>query len=136
MAKINEAIEYEIALFDQKLWLTRRAWQFAVHGSVQAALTAALTRMQDPNLSDTELLVLVQSDLERAIKALPVALQRQARRVRVKGKYAFTLGRRIYGPWLEAAGRNEAERVLERRGHRAGGCERGGEGWKKRSSCC
>mgnify|MGYP000691560144 CR=1 FL=1 len=70
MAKINEAIEYEIALFDQKLWLTRRAWQFAVHGSVQAALTAALTRMQDPNLSDTELLVLVQSDLERAIKAL------------------------------------------------------------------
>ncbi|MEY2915869.1 MAG: hypothetical protein RL454_798 [Actinomycetota bacterium] len=70
MAKVNEAIEYELALFDQKIWITRRAWQFVVHGSVQAALTAALTRMQDPTLSDTELMLLVEADLERALKSL------------------------------------------------------------------
>ena len=30
-------------------------------------------------------------------------------------KYAFTLGRRVYGPWLDKEGRDQAREVLERR---------------------
>jgi hypothetical protein len=33
----------------------------------------------------------------------------------VKGGYGFTIGRRVFGPWLDRAGRDSAEVVLERR---------------------
>jgi len=52
---------------------------------------------------------------EAAIKRLTPANRRLARRVRVKGGYGFTIGRRVYGPWLDKAGRDSAEVVLERR---------------------
>ena len=52
---------------------------------------------------------------DRAISRLSPANRRLARKVRVKGKYGFTLGRRVYGPWLDQAGRDSAEKVLERR---------------------
>ena len=52
---------------------------------------------------------------EKAIKSLSPANQRLARRVRVGGKYGFTIGRRVYGPWLDKDGRNKAALVLERR---------------------
>jgi two-component sensor histidine kinase len=56
-------------LFDQQLWLARREWQFIVHGTVQAALTAALTRLQSPDCNETTL-SLVSQDLQRAELAL------------------------------------------------------------------
>ena len=56
---------------------------------------------------------------EKVIAGLSPALREQARRVRVKGRYAFTLGRRVYGPWLDQAGRDNAQKVLERRLGRA-----------------
>lgn len=52
---------------------------------------------------------------ERAISRLSPDKRAIARRVRVKGKYAFELGRRVYGPWLDEQGRDEAKAVLERR---------------------
>jgi hypothetical protein len=52
---------------------------------------------------------------ERVIAGLSAENQRLARRVRIGGKYAFTLGRRVYGPWLDQAGRDNAQKVLERR---------------------
>jgi hypothetical protein len=52
---------------------------------------------------------------ERAISRLSAENQRLARRVRIGGKYAFELGRRLYGPWLDPAGRDNAQKVLERR---------------------
>jgi len=52
---------------------------------------------------------------ERVIAGLSPENQRLARRVRIGGKYAFELGRRFYGPWLDPAGRDNAQKVLERR---------------------
>ncbi len=52
---------------------------------------------------------------ERAISRLSSDKRAIARRVRVKGKYAFELGRKVYGPWLDEQGRDEAKGVLERR---------------------
>lgn len=52
---------------------------------------------------------------EKAIAKLKPALRQQARRVRVGRKYGFTLGRRVYGPWLDQSSRNDARRVLEHR---------------------
>ncbi len=52
---------------------------------------------------------------ERAISRLSPDKRAIARRVRVKGKYAFELGRKVYGPWLDEQGRNDAKAVLERR---------------------
>lgn len=56
-----------------------------------------------------------KSGREKAIKSLSAANQRLARRVRVGGKYGFTIGRRVYGPWLDKDGRDKAALVLERR---------------------
>lgn len=66
---VNQDLKHELSLFDQQLWLARRQWQFIVHGSVQAALTAALTRLQSPEC-DQATLALVSQDLQRAEKAL------------------------------------------------------------------
>lgn len=66
---VNQDLKHELSLFDQQLWLARRQWQFIVHGSVQAALTAALTRLQSPEC-DEATLALVSQDLQRAEKAL------------------------------------------------------------------
>ena len=52
---------------------------------------------------------------EKAISRMKPEQRAQARRVRVKGKYAFELGRKVYGPWLDEQGRDEAKGVLERR---------------------
>jgi hypothetical protein len=52
---------------------------------------------------------------EKVIAGLSPVARQAARRVRIKGRYAFTLGRRVYGPWLDKDGRDNARKVLERR---------------------
>lgn len=54
---------------------------------------------------------------ERAINKLSPAAKRTVRRVKVGGKYAFEYGgeRRVYGPWLDEASRDSAEKVLRDR---------------------
>ena len=66
----NILLAKEIAVFEQKLWVFKRRWLFMLHGTVQSALTAALTRLQTFAESDPYQVSLVQADLERAEKAL------------------------------------------------------------------
>jgi two-component sensor histidine kinase len=66
----NQQLAHDQALFEQQLWLGRRAWQFVVHGTVQSALTAALTRLQSSPEPEQYLLNRVSEDLERARQAL------------------------------------------------------------------
>jgi two-component sensor histidine kinase len=69
----NHALAHDQALFEQQLWLGRRAWQFVVHGTVQSALTAALTRLQASPDPEQYVLNRVGEDLERARAALTAA---------------------------------------------------------------
>ena len=66
----NTEIRRQLTLFEQKLWLARRKWQFTIHGSVQGALTAALVRLSRADSDTQEALSLVQADVQRAIDAL------------------------------------------------------------------
>jgi signal transduction histidine kinase len=65
----NEELALEVALFDQQLWVARRNWSLVIHGTVQASLTAALTRLNAPD-ADKKTLDLAKKDLDRAIAAL------------------------------------------------------------------
>jgi two-component sensor histidine kinase len=73
----NHALAHDQALFEQQLWLGRRAWQFVVHGTVQSALTAALTRLQSSPDPEQYMLNRVVEDIERARAALTAAPARK-----------------------------------------------------------
>jgi signal transduction histidine kinase len=60
----------ETSLFEQQMWLAKRSWSFVVHGTVQAALTAAITRLSSANELEPYQLKLVLQDLDRAREAL------------------------------------------------------------------
>lgn len=66
----NEALERETALFEQRMWLAKRAWSFVVHGTVQGALTAAITRLNSTDELEQYQFNLVLQDLDRAKNAL------------------------------------------------------------------
>lgn len=66
----NQRLAHDQALFEQQVWLGRRAWQFVVHGTVQAALTAALTRLQATPAPEPYVLNMVNQDIDRARDAL------------------------------------------------------------------
>lgn len=68
--RVNQDLRLELSLFDQQLWLARRQWQFVVHGTVQSALTAALTRLQGSQSEDHATMQMVRNDLSRAEQAL------------------------------------------------------------------
>jgi hypothetical protein len=59
-------IAKENALFAQKLWVFRKRWLLVLHGSVQSALTAALSRLQNSKELSPVLVELVKQDLSRA----------------------------------------------------------------------
>lgn len=69
LQKFNDALALEVSLFEQRLWLDRRAWSFLLHGTVQSSLTAALLRLQGDDDRETALR-LVREDLGRAKQAL------------------------------------------------------------------
>jgi two-component sensor histidine kinase len=77
LQKDNKALAHDQALFEQQLWLGRRAWQFVVHGTVQSALTAALTRLQSAPEPEKYILNRVAEDLERARTALTQTPERE-----------------------------------------------------------
>ena len=71
-AQLDEQVKdlaYETALFEQQLWAARRNWSLVIHGTVQASLTAALTRLNSNEVDETTS-ELAKKDLERAISAL------------------------------------------------------------------
>lgn len=65
----NRELSHEMALFEQQLWAARKSWSLVIHGTVQAALTAALTRLNAGD-ADAKTLALAKKDLVRAIDAL------------------------------------------------------------------
>jgi len=67
LQRANTRLKREVTLFEQRLWLERRSWQFAVHGSVQASLTAALTRLRDESIESGTAIRQVQLDVTRAL---------------------------------------------------------------------
>lgn len=73
----NQALAHDQALFEQQLWLGRRAWQFVVHGTMQSALTAALTRLQSSPEPEPYVLNRVVDDIDRARNALTASPARR-----------------------------------------------------------
>ena len=74
---INEKIAFELAVFNQTLWLQKRRWGYLLHGKVQSNLTAALARLRSLEASalgnptqEGMLIELVRQDLNRAADAL------------------------------------------------------------------
>jgi signal transduction histidine kinase len=66
----NNSLAREAALFEQQMWIARRNWSFVVHGTVQAALTAAITRLSYTGELEQYQIDLVKQDIARAIEAL------------------------------------------------------------------
>lgn len=70
MVRENAALTRELALFEQKLWIAKRNWSFVVHGTVQAALTAAISRLSSSEQPEQYQINLVLQDIKRAQDAL------------------------------------------------------------------
>ncbi len=70
LQKDNQALARETALFDQRMWIAKRSWSFVIHGTVQAALTAAITRLSAAEPLEQYQIDLVRQDLTRAANAL------------------------------------------------------------------
>ena len=66
----NDSLSREAALFEQKLWIAKRSWSFVVHGTVQSALTAAITRLSATEELEPYQIELVLQDIKRAQDAL------------------------------------------------------------------
>lgn len=60
----------QLALIDQQVWVARRSWTFLVHGTVQGALSVALSRLQLAEAVTPEIASQVAQDVERARSAL------------------------------------------------------------------
>lgn len=70
LQKDTESLSRETSLFEQQMWLAKRSWSFVVHGTVQAALTAAITRLSSADELEPYQLNMVLQDLDRAREAL------------------------------------------------------------------
>jgi hypothetical protein len=67
---LNKERARQLALVDQAVWVARRNWSFLVHGTVQGALSVALSRIQLADSVSPELANQVLQDVERARSAL------------------------------------------------------------------
>lgn len=67
---LNQQRARQLALIDQAVWVARRNWSYLVHGTVQGALTVALSRLQLAEKITPELVAHVLNDVERAKSAL------------------------------------------------------------------
>lgn len=70
-------IAKENALFAQKVWVFRKRWLLVLHGNVQSALTAALTRLQSAEKVTPVIVEMVKQDLQRAELAVNANLTDQ-----------------------------------------------------------
>ena len=70
MTRDNESLAREVALFEQQMWIARRNWSFVVHGTVQAALTAAITRLSSAEELEQYQIDMALQDIARASAAL------------------------------------------------------------------
>lgn len=70
LTKETTSLARETALFEQQMWLAKRSWSFVIHGTVQAALTAAITRLSSAEELEPYQINMVLQDLDRARDAL------------------------------------------------------------------
>ncbi len=70
LRRFNDQLTKEVSLFEQRLWLERRAWSYVLHGDVQGALSAAVTRLQRSEKLEPYELEMVKQDINRAMAAL------------------------------------------------------------------
>ena len=70
LRRFNDQLTKEVSLFEQRLWLERRAWSYVLHGDVQGALSAAVTRLQRSEKLEPYELEMVKQDINRAMTAL------------------------------------------------------------------
>lgn len=68
--RINRQTKHEMDLLDQAIWVAQRKWSYLIHGTVQAALTVAASRLEMSKRPDESLRIAVRSDIERARRAL------------------------------------------------------------------
>ena len=68
--RTNAKLQLAITQLRQSLWLGRRQLISQLHGTVQGAITAAVTRLSNADPNDPEVLELAQQDLDRAVSAL------------------------------------------------------------------
>jgi two-component sensor histidine kinase len=66
LIQYNAELSKEIALFEQKLALEKRAWSRVIHGEVQSALSAAVTRLQRAEHLEPYEIEMIKQDLQRA----------------------------------------------------------------------
>jgi signal transduction histidine kinase len=67
---LNAERARQLALIDQAVWVARRNWTYLVHGTVQGALTVAISRVRLANEITPELITQILQDVERAKSAL------------------------------------------------------------------
>jgi len=70
MLKVQGEAQHDLDLLDQSVWVAQRKWSYLIHGTVQAALTVAASRLELSRRPDEKLRVLVESDINRAKQAL------------------------------------------------------------------
>jgi len=66
LTQYTDELKKEIALFEQKLAIEKRIWSRVLHGEVQSALTAAITRLQQTDQLEPYHFEMVKQDLARA----------------------------------------------------------------------
>jgi hypothetical protein len=71
------SIAKQNALFAQRVWLFRKRWLLLLHGTVQSALTAAVTRLQGQPEINEFTVQMVKQDLMRAEQAINGDVQKQ-----------------------------------------------------------
>ena len=70
LRRFNDQLTKEVSLFEQRLWLERRTWSYVLHGDVQGALSAAVTRLQRNEKLEPYELEMVKQDINRAMASL------------------------------------------------------------------
>lgn len=70
LTEFNQELERELKWIDAQIWVIRRDWAYLLHGRVQSALTAALTRIGNAGNLDAKTIELVHHDVDRARMAL------------------------------------------------------------------
>jgi signal transduction histidine kinase len=78
VAQVNQELELELKLFEQALWLNRTRWSYALHGSVQARLTAAITRLTQSGSEDAAVIEIVKRDLDHVRETISKPVAKQA----------------------------------------------------------
>lgn len=68
--RLTQEAKQELDLLDQSIWVAQRRWSYLIHGTVQAALTVAASRLELAKRPDEKLREDVEADINRAKQIL------------------------------------------------------------------